>query len=243
MVFGWFSKESKLARMVKAATTQHGQQIDRWNALQELDKDGSDAAILGLLRRLSVTTAKLQEDDEEKSWVVDRLVARGDKTLELLPAFMKGSLHWTRPLGIIERIGGDKARALADELFRLETPGYTRDPERRIDLIRWFADWKAIDEKAVASTLGPYLPDFDENVRAAAIEGISARNARDATPALIAALIRPEEESGRIKRRLCALLAAWEAPLGDRANDVQAVLRGSLDAYRVEAGRLVGPTA
>jgi len=54
---------------------------------------------------------------------------------------------------------------------------------------------------------------------------------------LIAALIRPEEESGRIKRTIVEVLEKSKAPLGDQTDAVAAVLTGPLaDDYKVEKG-------
>jgi hypothetical protein len=54
---------------------------------------------------------------------------------------------------------------------------------------------------------------------------------------LIDALVRPEEESGRIRRTIFEALERTKAPLGDRANEVKAMLTGPLaDDFKVDAG-------
>jgi hypothetical protein len=87
------------------------------------------------------------------------------------------------------------------------------------------------------SRLSPYVGDFDENSRFAAIDGMSGRDPGKIGPPLIAALIRPEEESGRIKRTIVEVLEKNQVPLGDQADAVAAVLTRPLaDEFKVEKG-------
>jgi len=109
--------------------------------------------------------------------------------------------------------------------------------DRRIDLIKWFTEWKSATDDEIVPRVTPYLPDFDENVRFVTIEGL-ARCAPDKTVNyLIDALVRPEEESGRIRRTVVEVLERTKAPLGARAGEVTAMLTGPLaDSFRVDGG-------
>ncbi len=236
MVFGLFSKEKSLSKTIERATNKLAQQPDRLQSLEKLKEDGSDAALFGLCRRFGITSQKAVEDEWEKHWVVDTLVGHGAAALPPLVRYMKSSDHLSFPLRVLERIG-DKAKVLeiADELFATEAPGYVRMPDRRIDLIRWFREWKPGTDAEIVQRLTPYVTDFDENSRSAAIEGMVGRDPALIAAPLIAALLRPEEESGRIKRQILEVLAAAKAPLGDQAAAVGAALRGPLsDDFRVE---------
>jgi hypothetical protein len=144
------------------------------------------------------------------------------------------------PLRVLERIAPrEKVLEVADQLFASEPPGYVRMPERRIDLIRWFSEWKPATDEEVVTRLAPYVSDFDENSRFAAIDGMAGRDPARIAPPLIAALIRPEEESGRIKRTIVEVLEKSKAPLGDHADAVAAVLTGPLgDDFKVDKGQV-----
>jgi hypothetical protein len=239
MVFGLFSKEKSLQKTIERATNKLSQQPDRWGALEKLKEDGSEAALLGLCKRFSVTSMKGVEDEQEKHWVTDTLVANGAASLPPLVKYMKSAEHLSFPLRVLERIADHaKALAIVDELFASEPPGYVRMPERRIDLIRWFSEWKPATDAEVVARLTPYVTDFDENVRFAAIEGLAGREPAMIAPPLIAALLRPDEESGRIKRTIVEVLARAKAPLGDQAPAVATVLSSGLTDYRVDAGTL-----
>ena len=238
MVFGLFSKEKSLQRTIERATNKLAQQQDRWGALEKLKEDGTEGALLGLCRRFAITSMKGVEDEAEKLWVVDTLVAKGDATLTPLVRYMKSAEQLAFPLRVLERIAPrDKVVEVVDELFRSEPPGYVRMPERRIDLLRWFAEWKPATDDEVVGRFTPYVTDFDENVRFVAIDGMASRDPAKIAPPLIAALMRPEEESGRIKRAIVEVLEKSRAPLGDQAPAVAAMLTGTLgDSFKVDAG-------
>ena len=238
MVFGLFSKEKALQRTIDRATNKLAQQQDRLGALEKLKEDGTEAALLGLCRRFAITSMKGVEDEAEKLWVVDTLIAKGEAALNPLVRYMKTADQLAFPLRVLEGIAPRaKVLEVADELFKSETPGYVRMPERRIDLLRWFAEWKPATDDQVVSRFTPYVTDFDENVRFTAIDGMANRDPAKIAPPLIAALLRPEEESGLIKRTIVEVLEKSQAPLGDQAAAVGARLTGPLgDSFKVDGG-------
>src|SRR4051812_15114208 len=240
MVFGLFSKEKALQRTIEKATNKLAQQPDRWAALEKLKEEGTENALVGMCRRFAITSMKGVEDEQEKLWVVETLVAKGSAALAPLVRYMKTAEQLAFPLKVLERIATrDQVLEVVDGLLATEPPGYVRMPERRIDLLRWFGEWKPASDDELISRLTPYVTDFDENVRFAAIDGMANRDPARVAPPLIAALIRPEEESGRIKRALCEVLEKTRAPLGDHAAAVAAALTGPLaDIFKVEGGML-----
>ena len=240
MVFGLFSKEKALQRTIEKATNKLAQQADRWAALEKLKEDGSEIALVGMCKRFAITSLKGVEDEAEKVWVVDTLVAKGPPALPALVRYMKTADQLSFPLRVLERIAPrDKILEVVDQLLATEPPGYVRMPERRIDLLRWFAEWKPATDDELVSRFTPYVTDFDENVRFSAIDGMASRDPAKIAPPLIAALVRPEEESGRIKRAIAEVLEKTKAPLGDQAAAVAGALTGPLgDAFKVE-GNLI----
>ena len=227
MVFGLFSKEKTLQRTIDKATNKLAQQQDRWGALEALKKDGSDEALFGLCKRFGITSMKGIEDEQEKDWVVDVLTSRGDGALGPLRRYMKNAEQLAFPLRVLERIAPrEKVLEVVDELFKSEPPGYVRMPERRIDLMRWLAEWKPGTDDDVIPRLAPYVADFDENSRFTAIDGLGHKDPVKIAPILITALLRQDEESGRIRRTIVEILEKTKAPLGDKADDVAKVIAG-----------------
>jgi hypothetical protein len=239
-VFGLFSKEKSLQKTIEKATNKLSQQVDRWGALEKLKEDGTEEALFGLCKRFAITSMKGVEDEQEKSWVVDTLVGFGRESLSPVIRYMKNAEQLAFPLRVLERVAErEKVLEVADQLFASEPPGYVRMPERRIDLLRWISEWKLITDDELVTRFTPYVQDFDENSRFTAIEGMSGRDPEKIGPPLIAALIRPEEESGRIRRTIVEVLAKGKVSLGDQAVAVAAVLTGPLAVdFKIDGGIL-----
>jgi len=263
MVFGLFSKERALQKTIEKATNKLAQQQDRWGALERLREEGSEEALYGMTKRWGVTSLKGVEDEVEKNWVVDVLVEKGnayppavegqtteqrdagrkqnrERVTAALVRFIKSSteLSLSYPLRVLEKVAEhDKIIPIVDDIFKAEPPGYARFPDRRIDLIKWFTEWPAATDDEVIPRVTPYLADFDENVRFTAIDGLSHHPIDKIGPPLIDALLRPEEESGRIRRTIVEVLERKKIPLGARAQEVAALLKGPLaEDFKVEAG-------
>ncbi|MEZ4399438.1 MAG: hypothetical protein R3B06_05445 [Kofleriaceae bacterium] len=239
MVFGLFSKEKALQRTIEKATNKLAQQADRWGALERLREDGTDDALYGLCKRWSITSNNNVEDQQEKAWVVDVLVSKGAVVLAPLRRYMRNSAQLSYALAVLGQVG-DQAQILeaVDEILADERPGYTRDPERRMDLIRFLGEWTAGGAE-VATRLVPYLQDFDQNVRVAAADGVADADPALTSAALIAALIRPEEESGRFRKRVAEILARHKVPVADHAAQIEPLLHGPAGGFAIVGGVLV----
>ncbi|HEY5921567.1 MAG TPA: HEAT repeat domain-containing protein [Kofleriaceae bacterium] len=231
-----FSKERSLQKTIDKATNKLAQQPDRWSALEKLRDDGTEEALYGLCKRFGVTSMKGVEDEQEKHWVVDVLVEKGGASWVPLTRYMKTADQLSFPLRVLERIADhDKILKVVDDILATEPPGYARFPDRRIDVIKWFTEWKGATEDEVLARVTPYITDFDENVRFTAIEGLASRDPKKLVGPLVDALVRPEEESGRIRRTVIEVLERTKAPLGSRAKEVATMLSGPLgDDFKVD---------
>ncbi len=242
MVFGLFDKGKALQRTIEKATNKLAQQADRWGALERLREDGTEEALYGLCKRWAITSTVGVQDEQEKAWVVDVLVEKGAASIAPLRRYMKSAAQLAYPLKTLGQIASkDQTLAAVDAIIADEPPGYTRDPERKLDVIRWLTEWPKATAEDVVPRLLPYLADFDENVRWAATDGLAHHDTAvgGAGPALVKALIRPEEESGRVKRRIAEVIAEKKIPLGDDAERVPGVLVGPVAGFAVKAGLLV----
>jgi hypothetical protein len=214
-IFDLLSKEGrakgKLESLIKKTTHKYVQSADRFAAMEGLKELGTEDALYGLCRRFSFVYDKTIEDEQEKQWVEDTLAGFGDRALPPLRRFMMQGETVAYPLRVLEKIATpEKVLEVVDELMAREEPGYTRHPERKVQLLGWLADWKAAPApEEITRRIAPYLKDFDEGVRFAAIEALAHARPHEPTsrPALLEALLRPEEESRRILVRIAEILA------------------------------------
>jgi len=242
MVFGLFSKEKALQRTIERATNKLSQQPDRWGAMEALRKDGSEEALYGLCKRWTIVAHKGSEDEQEKQWVAEVLIGKGEIAFPPIRRFLKKHDQLGFALKVLGQIvPKDRALEVVDEIIAVETPGYTRDPERRLDVIKWLGEWSGVSAEDVVPRLVPYLKDHSEDVRYFAAEGISHHGGVAlAQDALVAALANPEEEAGRFKRRLAEILAENKVALGDRSDAVRGALAGpATTSFAVKDGVIV----
>ena len=246
MVFGLFSKEKALQRTIERATNKLAQQPDRWGAMEQLRSNGSEEALYGLCKRFTVVSHKGSEDEQEKQWVAESLIAKGELAFAPVRKYLLNHDQLGFGLKVLGQIvSKDRVLEVVDAIIAKEEPGYTRDPERRLDLIKWLGEWQGATADDVVPRLAPYLKDHSEDVRYFAAEGIAHHGGvTKAADALIAALTNPEEEAGRFKRRVAEILAEAKIPLGDKADAVRGALGGpATTAFSVKDGLVIAPRA
>ena len=241
-MFGLFSKDRGLGRARDKVLNKHAQSVDRFGAMEKLGKDGSQESILALCKRFSFKYDKTIEDQQEKQWVVDTLGGKdASVVLPALRAYMKTATSLHYPLMILARVAThDAALEVIDEILGAEPPGYTRDPERRTDVIAWLGEWDPGTNLEVTARSIPYLADFDENVRYKAVDTIALKPHESAAEPLVRALVRPEEESRRLRVRIAEVLAENGWDLGELKTEVAPLLEPGqqLEAFKMHRDRL-----
>ena len=201
MVFGLFSKERALQKTIEKATNKLSQQPDRWGALEKLREEGSRRSAVRSLQALGRHAAEGRRGraGEElgrrrarregqlyprRRWRTEQSMrlheaARATRRSSASDAVSLSSRSRAR-----ESPTTTRSSRSSTSMFKSEPPGYARFPDRRIDLIKWFTEWKGATEDEVIPRVTPYLKDFDENVRFTAIDGLSlARSREDRGPA------------------------------------------------------------
>ena len=240
MVFGLFSKEKALKRAMDKVVNKHAQSVDRLDAMEKLRADGGAEALFALCKRFSFNYDKGSEDEQEKEWACDALIAKGEAALAPLRRYMKSAASVAYPLRVLEASARrETALEVIDELLKDEEPGYTRDPSKRIQIVHWLGEWRGGSDTDVVSRVTPYLADFDEPCRYAAVEAIALHVKAAPGGALLDALLRPEEESKRLRRRIAEVLAEAQIDLGERKSQVAPLLEDLLSGFQMHKDRLV----
>jgi HEAT repeat protein len=103
----------------------------------------------------------------------------------------------------------------------------------------WLSEWTAGGAANVMQRVIPYLADFDENVRFAAIEAVAHQPDDSARLPLLDALTRPEEESRRLRTRIAEVLAQTGWTVTEKKEPVQKLLASELSDYGMHHDKLV----
>lgn len=203
--------KNRLDKNMRGVVNPYGQSADRYHAMQELLEIGTVPAIAGLMRRFTINASKSIEDEEEKSWVYNRLTGL-DKDI-VLPAAKEfclahDNIAWV--LRIVEELANEQQEwDILDALLAKHPPGYERDPAKKMQLLTHLAD---IDNPRVQQILASYLDDPDESVRFQVVESLLGNVEGEAVDpgvleALVARLTHKDEDSLRLRTRILTGLA------------------------------------
>lgn len=208
-----FSKEgrakSALAKNLGRAVNKHAQSFDRQKALEALAADGSDEALVGLMRRFDMTYDKSIEDENEKTYCYQALKGKGAAVIPALRQGMKEAQSYSWPLRLMEDVGtAADLEAVVGDLVARHPAGYERDPSRKIQFIQWIAEQDQLPSTKMATLLVAYLDDVDEGVRFQTVGALKVHKDENvAREPLLKRFVNPEEESLRLRLRILELFA------------------------------------
>jgi hypothetical protein len=205
-LFDIFSKEKREERTragnIQRATNKYSQSGDRYKAMEALATEGSDEALFGLMRRFGMMYDKSIDDEQEKEWVFDTLVSKGETALPAVKRYLVSADSVSWPLRLLQKIAPSKDAELdlAAEVLARHEPGYERDPTKKIQLIRHIGLMKHPKGPALVV---PYLGDMNEGVRFATIEALlTLKNEEVARDKLLDLFVSDAEESLRLRLRI-----------------------------------------
>jgi hypothetical protein len=194
--------ERARSKNVKMAVDKFKQSADRSKALEALAEDGSEEALYGLLRRFGMNYDKTIEDEQEKEWVFDAIVAKGQSALPAVKRYLFSAESISWPLRVLDKIAASKDEELGilNEVLERHEPGYERDPTKKIQLLHHLGTLKHARAPELAV---PYLKDMDEGVRYTAAETLlRQKNEAVARDPLLELFTSDAEESLRLRIKI-----------------------------------------
>jgi hypothetical protein len=226
--------KSRLDKHVKVITNPYTQSADRYAAMQSLLDDGSEEALVGLMKRFTIIATKSIEDEEEKGWAYRELSGLGGKVLPALRQFCLESDNVAWALRILEDVAnGPQEWEILEAMLERHPPEYARDPKTKIQVLTHLAE---IDDPRVAGILARYLDDPDEGARYFCVEQLVDIGDESVKPSLLARLGNPAEESVRLRTRILDGLAS----LGWDVSDAQDVVIKNLgNEHLLQRGKVV----
>jgi hypothetical protein len=194
----------KIQAQVSILETRHGEPARRYQAMEKLLEWGTEEAIDGLLVRYTVTAEKETSDEDEKTWLADKLVDLGaERVVPALERHLRRHEAVGWPLRILQRMvsADEAARSVVQILDDLDIH-FDRHPQRKVELIHALVDHAADD--AIARAVAPFLDDTDDTVRIAAGELLARTGSPEHLSLLVDAFIasgdRPRVQVELIQR-------------------------------------------
>jgi hypothetical protein len=234
-IFTGGSIEKQIEKHARRLRKKDAQQEDRVASAYWLAEEASFDAVYGLLGRFEMAYEHHMKDRAEKDLVAQLLVDLGQTAIDPIKAFLRKSDHFARPMSLLEKIAGrDVTLAMIFELLGIEASKSELQPAKKRQLLIKLADFQ---EPVVVDEAIPFLGDFDEGVRFAAMEVLVAQEESTAIKEkLLACLADPEEASNRLRVRISEVASARRWRLGSHAAAVSA---NPPSGWTVTKGRLV----
>lgn len=208
---------------------------ERQEAARWLAREGSHEAVKALLGRFEMDYEHGMKDASEKDDVAELVIDLGPKAVEPLRDFLLRTEKFARPLALYEQLtSAEQAQALALEMLAREADRSELKPGRKRNLLVKMADFKG---DAVVEAVRPFLMDYDEGCRFAAVETLLGQPDSPAVrEALLGVLVSPREESNRLKIRVAEAAARGRWELGANA---EAIAAAPPLGFKVSGGALV----
>ena len=205
-------------------TDIYRQSHERYLAMDELAKIGSEEAFAALLERFTVRVNGPTVDEEEKTYCFEMLVRAGEPAVTPIVAFIGTNNSVYFPLKALREIAGDE-RAVNTLLAAMDDcdPGYHDGLERLREIVSNLRDFR---HKRVREALVKLLVSRSDEIRFYALDGLASYPADEVTEHFAARLLDPEETQ-RVKA-LAAELAVehgfefkrWAEQLGPALGDL-----------------------
>jgi hypothetical protein len=213
-----FSKEARRAKAfkknLKQAINNKIQSEERFQAMIELAKNGSEDAIYGLLKRFTVVAESkggIVVDEEEKKWLKEIILEFGEIAIPALRRFILAKEGYavapvhsiSQSLQLIKKIKNGDEKYLFEmvkELVEANPPGYERDPVRKEEIITYLNEWKY---SGLSELIVPYLEDMSETIRFITVECLFNQDEVEICREPLLGLFLPDvEDSLRIHNRI-----------------------------------------
>src|SRR6266540_20046 len=211
------SKEERekgaLRKLAKKLTERYGPPENRQKAISQLGDLGTPEALETLCLRFTIRVDPGITDDEEKETTRGILVDAREAAIAPVEKFVTAEddgIAW----GL---------RVLA-ELARLGRT-YTRDPEKKLVLLKWLKEHHAGAGGAeVETALLPLLEDFSDDVRISATRALAALAPGEAARDGLIQLLLRDRDNARVRGEVLDALAALGADVKGHRPSVEALL-------------------
>jgi hypothetical protein len=216
-VFGLFGKKKgSIPKHGKRVADRRAQAPDRWESIQtlgrvatgELEAQGGTAqdAVAALLRRYTIVVDPSITDGEEREEVLRWVVSCGDMAVEPVCQALRQHPSASWPLRILGKlVDADRVtEEIIDVLETMDTE-YERDPTKKLSLLSTLA---TRTHPGIVDAVLPFLDDVNETARFHAVAALLHQQEGTEPVAEALAEVFAEEESGRIKVKVCEGMGA-----------------------------------
>ena len=208
-----FFTPNSIPKHARRIAERDAQAEDRQASASWLSEQGTPEALLALCKRFDLQLEHQLKDRTEKDQVIELLVEHGTNGSAAARSHSQRSATYQHAIGVVARVeGATVATTLLLDLLAKESVENEFKPEKKRNVMMSLAERR---DARIVQAAAPFLADFDEGVRHAAIEAIAAQGSETGRDPLWSALISPREESTRIRGRIAELFQQLHWQLAD----------------------------
>jgi hypothetical protein len=237
-IFGLFGKsapsEKSIANQVQKAKEQYAKPEYRRVAMDKLLEWNTKESLSGLLGRFSVVVQSPHWDEEEKRWLVEEFVKRGDAVKDVLIEFLMKANEVTYVIRCLEKLcTREEMQTILVDALKKRIPDDYRTHQSKMELIAAFEEYPVPE---LTEVLLPYLQDHNDDVKCMTIDVLTKTGDRRAHSE-IAKMLFEEFHSGRVLRQAAQAIFKLQV---DLPNDL-ALAKEVAEDFVLKNGKLARP--
>jgi HEAT repeats/PBS lyase HEAT-like repeat len=194
----------------------------RYQAAETLANLGTEEAIFCLLQRFTVVIGTNIPDEDEKKFVLDKVLVFGKKAIPALIKHIREKEQIGQALDVMRKLCSEEE--FLDQFLDIVQdydPYHSKFPDRKIQSFQALAEYQ---DDRILEVLIPFLDDDDDDVRIAATEAIAAQENEEKVRPLLLQLIVDSEEQPRVRITACEAIARRQWKVAGFRKKIAAVL-------------------
>ncbi|MEZ4271452.1 MAG: hypothetical protein R3C68_08485 [Myxococcota bacterium] len=155
--------DKKISKISKLACNPYAQPDVRMREMQRLLNDGSTKAMRGVLKRFAANASGHIADEDEKKWLEDALVEKGEDALESVRAYIYEEKQLTYALRVYHRLTDhQEAVRFFIEVLERYGPDDHQSAEAKLQLVWQLSEH--LNDSRVLPVLVTFLSDHSDDI-------------------------------------------------------------------------------
>jgi hypothetical protein len=220
-----------IQKQVTKVKERYSQPEYRRLAMEKLLEWNEPDTLDAVMQRFTVVVQSPHWDENEKRWLVEELVERGESAKEAITRFLRKENHIAFAAKALKQLVNpeDYVSELRDALLA-RTPAEHRSVQGKQELIACLGE---VADKSELDVVGQYLDDHGDDVQCAAIDVIE-NNKVDSVFDRLTEMVTEEFHSARVVRHAAGAISRLELSIDPEKPLVPAVI----EDYMVKDGTL-----
>lgn len=223
--------EKAIEKQMRYAKEPYAQPEYRRAAMEQLLKWDTEAALDAVLQRLTSVVQSPHWDEEEKRWLMDEMITKGEAGKQALIRFIMKHNEVSYAIKALHKLTSkEEITQVLIEALQHRPPEDHRSSLGKTELI---AALQEQEGQHVISALLPYLDDLHDDVQCITMDVLTTKKASEAYPRLVQ-IISDDTRSPRVLRHAAMLVHQLKLPIDPK----QALTAEVAEDFAIKNGKL-----